>query len=124
MGEMYFKTLEAAKKKMADGEDHWDTLYRHLVRQREQHDKPVGFSDTQLAFMGGGLLDAALDTTLSTFEALFVCLMGHQEVMRRVTKEDYEVCGERMPNCGDVKNLPLLTACFMEVRLSDVKLKC
>ncbi|KAF4998530.1 hypothetical protein FDECE_11771 [Fusarium decemcellulare] len=112
--EIYFKTLDATKKKVADGADRSDSLYTHLLRQREQPGKQETFTDDQLAFMGGGLLDAALDTTLSGFETLLMCLVTHEDPMRRAREEVDQVCGENMPRCEDMKNLPFLTACLME----------
>ncbi|KAM5344021.1 hypothetical protein ACJ41O_012558 [Fusarium nematophilum] len=111
---MYFTTLSAAQKKAAEGRGGWDSLYSHLLRQREQPGKQGVFSDTELAFLGGGLLDAALDTTLSSLQIMVLCLVGHKDVMRRAKEEVDGLCGERMPRCEDFKNLPFLTACFNE----------
>ncbi|KPM41473.1 hypothetical protein AK830_g5095 [Neonectria ditissima] len=105
MGEMYFKTLDVAKEKTGGSEDSWDTLYSHLLRQRERPDKQAGFSDTELAFLGGGLLDAALDTTLSTLETMVMSLVGHEDAMRRAREEVDAICGDKIPDCDDAKDL-------------------
>lgn len=124
MYDIYFRTLEAAKRRVDDGEDRFNTLFSQLLRQREAGDK-AGFSDSQLAFMGGGLLDGAVDTTLSSFESLLACLTGHKDTARRAQEEIDSVCGERCPQYEDIKNLPYLWACMMEVRdMSTPRCSC
>lgn len=114
MYDVYFRTLEAAKQRHANGEDRFSTLFSHMLRQRERGDK-VSFTDSQLAFMGGGLLDGAIDTTLSSFESLVVCLTAHKDILKRAQAEVDEVCGDRMPNNNDIGKLLFLKACLMEV---------
>lgn len=111
---IYFQTLAAAKERAARGDAGFDTLFSHLLRRRETEEK-MAFTDSQLAFMGGGLLDGAIDTTLSSFESFMLCLTAYKDVMKRAQEEIDTVCEGRCPQSDDVKNLPYLTACLMEV---------
>lgn len=111
---IYFQTLDAAKAKMERGDDRFSTLFSHLLRQRQGGGK-VGFTDPELAFMGGGLLDGAIDTTLSSVESLILCLTAHKDVQRRAQDEVDRVCGGRPPRPDDIQKLSYLYACMMEV---------
>lgn len=114
MYQTYFQTLEAAKKRAAKGDGGFDTLFSNLLRRRETEEK-MAFSDSQLAFMGGGLLDGAIDTTLSSFASFVLCLTAHGDVMKRAQAEIDEVCQGKCPQSSDIKDLTYLTACLMEV---------
>lgn len=111
---MYFSILDAGKKKVADNDDYSDLLLPYLLRQQEQGSK-LSFSDGELAFMGGSVLDAAIDTTLATFETLMMCLIAHNDFMMRVLTEIDNVCGEQVPQTEEAKRMPFLAACMMEV---------
>lgn len=113
MYQVYFKTLDAAKERAAKGQG-FETLFAHILRRRDNEEK-MAFTDSQLAFMGGGLLDGAIDTTLSSFESFILCLTAHEDVRKRVQAEIEEVCGGKCPQSSDVKNMPYLTACMLEV---------
>jgi hypothetical protein len=60
--DVYFQLLESAKKALQlrenDGKGKFQSLFEKIL---EDGDK--GFTEEQVAFVGGGLLDAAVDTT-------------------------------------------------------------
>jgi cytochrome P450 len=65
--------------------------------------------------MGGGFLDASIDTTLAAFQSMMLCLVAHPRELERATKEIDSVCADRCPQPEDLRNMPFLKACLMEV---------
>jgi cytochrome P450 len=118
----YHMMLDVAKEKRARSLDQSDTetekRYESLMTKilSEQDGKKSGFDDNQLAYLGGGLLDAAVDTTLSAALSFLKALAAFPDVLRRAQQEVDAVCGgERPPQGDDIGKLPYLKACFMEV---------
>lgn len=116
----YYMMLDSAKeerKRYLGLKDTEQARYESLMARllREQGGK-AGFDDHQLAYLGGGLLDAAVDTTY--ISALnFVKVMGaFPEVQRRAQAEVDNICGaDRPPQPHDLEKLRYLKACFFEV---------
>jgi len=89
--------------------------YECLMAKILREDKAGEWSDQKMAYLGGGLLDAAVDTTVSSLEALLVAMATHPEVQMRTQEEIDHVCGDNPPQVEDLKQLPYLRACLLEV---------
>ncbi|KAF2626696.1 cytochrome P450 21 [Macroventuria anomochaeta] len=82
---------------------------------QEQGDKG-GFDNHQLAYLGGGLLDAAVDTTYLSALAFIKALGAHPKVLKRAQAEvdSFSKAG-KPPRVEDLDKLQYLKACFFEV---------
>ena len=121
----YYMMLDTAKeeRKRAAGPDYasracHESLMAKILRDRQEVGKE-GFDDHQLAYMGGGLLDAAVDTTFSNALTLIKALATYPEITKRAQEEVDRVYGsERPPQPRDLEQLPYLKACYLEVSLA------
>lgn len=116
----YSMMLNSAKeelKKHKAGENEKPGGFLSLMARllQEQNNKG-GFDDHQLAYMGGGLYDAAVDTTYLTALAFIKVLGGMPEVLKRAQAEvDSISTTDQPPRVEDLDRLPYLKACFFEV---------
>ena len=108
---LYFSLLDQVKQQ---GEK-WpnrDCLLAKVLKERDAS----GFTDEQIAYLGGFLLEAGSDTTSTTALTFLLLLAAYPEVLRRLQQEVDAVCGSaEAPGSQDIANLPYLKACFMEV---------
>ncbi|KAH7311277.1 cytochrome P450 21 [Stachybotrys elegans] len=111
---VYDTNLEGAKVLFRTESYQHEPLVPHLLRKREMGDK-LSMSDDELTLFAGGLLEGAVDTTLSALSSVLLCLTAHPEVMRRAQAEIDERCGNRFPGFGDMEQLPYMKACVLEV---------
>lgn len=87
-----------------------------MAKLLEEQNTKGGFDDHQLAYLGGGLFDAAVDTTYLSSLTFIKVLSAYPEVLRRAQAEVDSVCeAGRPPQVGDLNQLPYLKACFFEV---------
>ncbi|KAK7940750.1 cytochrome P450 [Apiospora aurea] len=72
---------------------------------------------TNWRISGGGLLDAAVDTTYSTALTFVKILAARPEIMKKAQAEIESVCGsdDGPPQPKDVNKLPYLRACYSEI---------
>ena len=114
MQEMYYRNLRIAKEKLADhNQSHFHSLFGQILARVKKHEK-IDFTEQDLAFMGGAILEASMDTTLASFESFMLCVLAHEKVLNRLQRELDEVCGEKCPEPTDIENLPYLQACLNE----------
>lgn len=74
-----------------------------------------GMPEREVKWLGGGLLDAAYDTSSASVLNFVVALAAHPDVMAEARREVDGVCGETMPRTEDLARMPYLKACMMEV---------
>lgn len=87
-----------------------------IARLLQEQDNKGGFDDHQLAYLGGGLFDAAVDTTYLSALTFIKVLGGIPEVLKRAQAEvDSVSLPGKPPRVEDLKKLPYLKACFFEV---------
>lgn len=116
----YYMMLDSAKdelKSTAGGDNSKPGGFVSLMTRllQEQGDKG-GFDDHQLAYLGGGLLDAAVDTTYLSALSFIKVLGAYPEVLQRAQAEVDSVSkAGRPPRVEDLDKLPYLKACFFEV---------
>lgn len=115
MGETYGVMLENAKR-LANGGVAGQRFEPLMARMLRENDEKVPFSDRDISLVGGGLLDAAADTTLSTSLFFVQALAAHPDIQRRAQAEIDSLWGrETVPEDIDIGKLPYLIACVNEV---------
>jgi cytochrome P450 len=88
-----------------------------MARLLQEQDGKTGFDDHQLAYLGGGLFDAAVDTTYLSSLCFIKALGAHPEVLKRAQAEVDGVSEPgKPPRVEDLNKLPYLKACFFEAR--------
>ena len=84
--------------------------------REEQKDGGHRLSDDEIAYMGGGLLDAAVDTTWATIMS-FIMFMATNPDSQTKAQEEIDRISRLQPPGGDlIDELPYLRACLLEVR--------
>lgn len=74
------------------------------------------YTQVELDYIGGLLLEAGADTTASAFETFILAMSAVPEIQKRAQEEVDSVFGtEEMPHMADGQKLPFLKACFLEV---------
>lgn len=87
-----------------------------MARLLQEQDSKTGFDDHQLAYLGGGLYDAAVDTTYLTSLHFIKVLGAYPKILKRAQAEVDDVCeAGKPPRAQDLDKLPYLKACFFEV---------
>lgn len=123
MFSFYYMVLDKAKKELTE-KPAFDNATAEQQRQeplmtkilREQQDGKEVFSTDELANLGGGLLDAAIDTTYSTSLVFVMILAAYPDILRRAQEEVDGLRGSDHPPRGeDIGKLPFLKACHLEV---------
>jgi cytochrome P450 len=88
-----------------------------IARLLQEQENKSGFDDHQLAYLGGGVYDAAVDTTYLSSLHFIKVLGAYPEVLKRAQAEIDSVCeAGKPPREEDLDKLPYLKACFFEVR--------
>ena len=91
-------------------------MARLLQRQQDQG----GFDDHQLAYLGGALLEVAVDTTYLSALAFIKVLGAYPQVLRRAQAEVDTISITDEPHRPeDLGKLQYLRACFFEVSLAE-----
>ncbi|KAH6638978.1 cytochrome P450 [Boeremia exigua] len=87
-----------------------------LARLLREQDGKTKLDNHQLAYFGGGVLDAAVDTTYLTALTFIKILGGLPDVLKRAQEEvDSVSVGGQPPRVEDLEKLPYLKACFFEI---------
>ncbi|KAJ9133390.1 Cytochrome P450 [Pleurostoma richardsiae] len=114
----YDELLASARRQLAaqaasastDGVNKYESLMTKILKEGD----PSEWSDKKLAYLGGGLLDAAVDTTVSTLQTLLLAVIAHRDIQKRAQTEIDQVCGDSPPQAEALKELPYLRACLLE----------
>lgn len=120
----YYMMLKCAKEELEDhraGNNEKPGGFLSLMaRLLQEQDSKGGFDDHQLAYMGGGLFDAAVDTSYLSALAFIKVLAGLPEVLKCAQAEVDSISEPgRPPRVEDLDKLPYLKACFFEVSLDS-----
>ena len=119
--ETYNAMLAHGKKGLAQGIQGrgYEPLIQKLLREEAGHDdksQRQSLSENDITMIGGGILDAATDTTLATALFLIQALATSPEHQHRAQAEIDGAWGsESIPEHIDLSKLPFLTACVTEV---------
>ncbi|KAJ6014461.1 hypothetical protein N7540_009052 [Penicillium herquei] len=75
-----------------------------------------GFTDEQLAYLGGVMMEGGSDTTSSTLLAFVLAMATHPHVLQKAQEELDRVCGStRSPEICDLGKLEYMRACMNEI---------
>jgi cytochrome P450 len=103
--------LHVKNRAKALASPHWNWT-KHISGLKETQDMDA----LELAYKSGILSDAALDTTGHTLEMFVMAAVEHPEKMRIAQDELDTVVGrQRLPDFGDVGNLPYVSALINEI---------
>lgn len=109
---LYHDLLEEARTRIAQGKG-LDSFMAGLLLDQEKS----GYSDIQLEYLGGFLMEGGSDTMAMAFEVFILAMAAHPEAQKRAQEEVDRVFGEE--GVGAVlardMDLPYLKACFNEV---------
>lgn len=115
----FFASLYAVAKKRQTTRNERHPIFESLMEEILRDERPgKRFNELELAFLGGGILDAGVDTTHATALAFTKILAAYPDILKTAQAEIDRVCGaSRSPSARDLQNLPYLSACLMEVSL-------
>ncbi|KAI1332305.1 cytochrome P450 [Xylariaceae sp. FL0255] len=106
---LYQELFETATEHLAQGRSE-DSFMARLLRTQEKD----GYSDTDVAYIGGLLLEGGSDTTAHAFITFILILATHPEILRSAQEEVDGRYGNEMPTDTNAVDLPFLSACILE----------
>lgn len=118
----YYMMLDKAKREFEENSASSDPTaktYESLMAKvlRERQDGKKEFDTDGLAYLGGGLFDAAIDTTYSSALTFMMALAANPDITKRAQAEVDALHGSDFPpRVEDMGSLPYLKACYLEVR--------
>ncbi|KAI0184172.1 cytochrome P450 [Xylaria flabelliformis] len=107
---MYREMAERVRERMAQGQSKECFMQKLLDGQEND-----GYSDIDIEYFGGVLMEAGSDTTRNAFKTFLLAMAAHPSLLKKVQEEVDSFFGhDKMP--GEVHNaeLPYLTACILE----------
>jgi cytochrome P450 len=72
------------------------------------------FSDAQVAYISGSMLEAGSDTSWNTLVGWVQAMVLFPDVARRAREEIEKVCGDRMPTLEDETQMQYIRGCVKE----------
>ncbi|KAJ5115783.1 hypothetical protein N7456_000131 [Penicillium angulare] len=107
---LYYSLLNETKDRIRNNKKGFCFLEKILDDQEK-----TGFSDEQIAYLGGILMEAGSDTTSSTLLTFVLAITQYPDVLKRGQEEIDRVCGsDRSPSFDDLDHLEYLKACMNE----------
>ncbi|RYC58938.1 hypothetical protein CHU98_g7266 [Xylaria longipes] len=117
---MYRELVAGVREKMAQGIGR-ECFMQDLLNGQE---KDV-YSDTDIEYFGGMLLEGGSDTTRNVFETFLLAMVAHPSILKKAQEEVDGIFGsDKIPAGTHNAKLPYLTACLLEVRLSHYMTLC
>lgn len=107
---LYKELFERGRRGIAEG-GAGDSFLKKLLEGRDKE----GFSDEELVYIAGFLLEAGADTTANGLLTFLLAMAAHPDVQKRAQGEIDEVFGEEMPREVDTGKLSYLQAIYWEV---------
>jgi cytochrome P450 len=111
--ELYFGLLQSVKDRRAKGitrncfmDQMLDDNFREKYRLNDEH----------IAYIGGVMMEGGSDTTASTLLSFLLAMTKYPHVLRKAQDAVDAVCGtQRSPTFEDLKNMPYIKHCILEV---------
>ncbi|KAI8953053.1 cytochrome P450 [Xylaria longipes] len=109
---MYRELVAGVREKMAQGIGR-ECFMQDLLNGQE---KDV-YSDTDIEYFGGMLLEGGSDTTRNVFETFLLAMVAHPSILKKAQEEVDGIFGsDKIPAGTHNAKLPYLTACLLERR--------
>lgn len=87
---------------------------REIIEKKESWYR-AGLDDEDLAWVGGGMVEAGFGTTAVALNTVVLYLMANPKVQDTAREELLRVVGpDRLPTFADMRNLPYIRACVKE----------
>lgn len=113
----YYRDLfEEGKGRVAKGTGR-DTFLAGLLERQEKE----GFTDIEVVYLGGFLLEAGADTTAVALLVFILAMAAHPEAQRTAQDEIDRVFGDTLPKDVDGTQLPYLRAVFWEASRFEIR---
>jgi hypothetical protein len=122
MFEEYFGYLKTAKELRCENDNQGsiadlECLMTKILGDADRDEgKGKSFTDDEVAYLGGGLLDAAVDTTWATMMSLIMFLTTHPDIQEKAFEEINQASPTTPPTADILDRLPYVRACLSEVR--------
>lgn len=114
--EGFFQTAKALSSDIGGEAPASQSLMTKIIEDQDKDVKPANrFTHDEIAFMGGGLLDAAVDTTWSTILSFIMFMATYPDMQAKVQKEIDSVSPGQPPGGDIIDRLPYTRACLFEV---------
>ncbi|KAI9154882.1 Cytochrome P450 monooxygenase patI [Paramyrothecium foliicola] len=115
----YYSYLEKAKSFRAAANVQQPSTFRgvlgKIVDDNERVETETNrFSDNDLAFLGGALVDAAVDTTWATMMTFLLFVAAHPDVQSKLYDEVHRLSENKVPRAELIDQLPYHRACVLE----------
>ncbi|KAI1811693.1 cytochrome P450 [Poronia punctata] len=108
---LYRELLLGVRERMAQGKGE-ECFLADGLRQQEK----TGYTDVDLAHIGGVLLEGGAETTAGTFEAFLMAMAAFPSFLQAAQEEVDGLYGDdKMPTEAVAAELPFLEACMLEV---------
>ncbi|GAW24210.1 hypothetical protein ANO14919_137920 [Xylariales sp. No.14919] len=108
---LYHDLSVRVRERMAQGRSN-GCFMEDLLRRQEKD----GYSDVDLEYIGGVLLEGGSDTTANAFQTFLFTMAAYPSILKMVQQEVDGVYGSgKMPTETKEEELPFLTACLLEV---------
>lgn len=116
LGRELFDGAKSQRANIAKGLDSYDheSLMAKTMRGSEELED-VKFDDQEIFSLGSGVLDASVDTLISTTQSLVLVFAAYPEVQKKVQAELDAIREDEAPRPEDLPKLKYLKACFWEV---------
>ncbi|VUC36506.1 unnamed protein product [Clonostachys rosea] len=85
------------------------------LEEGKGNDGKLSYSPDQLAYLGGGLLDAAVDTTWASMMSLILYLAAYPSIQEKAYEEVTRVSPDQPPAGDRLSDLPYIGACLAEI---------
>ncbi|EGN99634.1 hypothetical protein SERLA73DRAFT_159860 [Serpula lacrymans var. lacrymans S7.3] len=109
--QLYTGQLNKVKKQLDDNVDVGPSFGKYLLENKSEY----GLTETEMAYLAGGLFAAGSDTTALAICIMIVSAVVHPEAQAKVQAELDSVVGlQRAPTFADADNLPQLKAFILE----------
>ncbi|TGJ80841.1 hypothetical protein E0Z10_g7912 [Xylaria hypoxylon] len=108
---VYRDLLAGVRERMAQGRGR-DCFMKDMLRSQEKD----GYSDIDLEYIGGVLMEGGSDTTANAFETFLLAMAAYPSILKTAQQEvDGFYGSDKMPSETNEEELPFLTACFLEI---------
>ncbi|KAK7228101.1 hypothetical protein V2G26_000271 [Clonostachys chloroleuca] len=107
MLESYFSYLETTLESKNDAKEKGGRSQRRF--------QSATFSHDELAYVGGGLIDAAVDTTWATLSSFMLCMAACPDAQAKAHDEISRVRPDQPPGGDVIERIPYIRACLLEI---------